>query len=159
MEELKYVIFRLGDQKYGMNLRFINGIEHDYCIIPVPNAPSGIRGIINLRGAVIPVYSLREHFGMETEISNPEKSLLVTQFAGMMMAYEVDEVIAIEQMEQSGINPMPKIVSGDETVFMEEVLRIGSEIVVAITADKVLSDELKNQVDQIVAQAEGQSEE
>ena len=159
MEELKYVIFQLGDEKYGMNLRFINGIEQDYLIIPVPTAPAGIKGIINLRGAVIPVYSLREHFGMNSEITNPEKSLLVTQIAGTTMAYEVDAVTSIEQMEPSGINSMPEVASTDDTFFMEEVLRIGSEIVIAITADKILSDDLKNQVDRIVAETEDQNKE
>ena len=59
MEELKFIIFKLGEQKYAMNLLYINGIEQNYQIIPVPNAPEGIEGIINLRGDVIPVYSLK----------------------------------------------------------------------------------------------------
>lgn len=154
MEERKYVIFQLGDQRYGMNLNSINGIEQGYFIIPVPNAPKGIKGIINLRGTVIPVYSLREHFGMPREVTNPEKSLLITNSSGTMLAYEVDEVISIEEMKQENINDMPKVASNEETVFMEKVLHIGTGIVIAINADRVLSEAMKKKVDQMVADNE-----
>lgn len=150
MEELKYIIFQLGEQKYGMNLKYINGIEQSYQIIPVPNAPEGVRGIINLRGDVIPVYSLRERFGMEKEITNPEKSLLVTRSSETVLAYEVDAVVDIEELQEDKINDMPWVASNDETSFMEKVLHIGNEIVIAINADKVLSDEAKNMVNQMI---------
>lgn len=150
MEEFKYVIFQLGEQKYGMNLMYINGIEQGYHIIPVPNAPAGVKGIINLRGDVIPVYSLRERFGMEGRVDNPEKSLLITNSSGTALAYEVDAVIAIEEMQPGRINRMPSIASNDETAFMEEVLHIGSEIVIAISVDEVLSEETRNTLNQII---------
>ena len=157
MEELKYVVFQLDGQKYGMDLKYINGIEHDYFIIPVPNAPEGIKGIINLRGAVIPVYSLRERFGMNQEIMNSEKSLLITNSAGTILAYEVDAVLSIEQMDEKNINYMPKVAANEETIFMEEVLHIGSEIVIAIDADKVLSEDTRAMIDQMIAENEAEN--
>lgn len=150
MEELKFIVFQLGEQKYGMNLKYINGIEQVYQIIPVPNAPEGIKGIINLRGEVIPVYSLRERFGMEGEITNPEKSLLVAKSSDTVLAYEVDAVIEIEEMQEDKINDMPWVASNEATSFMEKVLHIGNEIVIAINADKVLSEETRNMVNQII---------
>ena len=150
MEELKYVVFQLGDQRYGMNLMCINGIEKDYVIIPVPNAPEGISGIINLRGTVVPVYSLRERFGMNKRIDNPEKSLLITNSSGTMLAYEVDAVEEIEEMRAEKINAMPFVASNDETAFMDKVLHIGKDIVIAINVDKVLSDEAREALSQLV---------
>lgn len=150
MEEFKYVIFQLGDQRYGMNLMCVNGIEQEYRITPVPNAPEGVKGIINLRGTVIPVYSLRERFGMDSRIDNPDKSLLITQSDDILLAYEVDGVIGIEEMEPHQINRMPNIASNEETVFMEEVLRIGEDIVIAISTDEVLSGEMKTQINRML---------
>lgn len=150
MEELKYVVFQLGEQKYGMNLKYINGIEQMYQIIPVPNAPTGVIGIINLRGDVIPVYSLRERFGMNRRITNPDKSLLVTRSSDTILAYEVDAVIEIEEVLRDKINDMPRVASNEETSFMEEVLHIGNEIVIAINADKVLSEDAKTMVSQMI---------
>lgn len=150
MEEQKFVVFQLEDQKYGMSLMRVNGIEQDYHIIPVPNAPEGISGIINLRGAVIPVYSLRERFGMDPHIDNPEKSLLVTNSHGILLAYEVDCVEEIEEVPDSKISLMPPVASNEDTAFMEQVLQIGNEIIITINVDKVLSEDVRQMVDQIV---------
>lgn len=150
MEEQKFVVFQLEDQKYGMSLMRVNGIEQDYHIIPVPNAPEGISGIINLRGAVIPVYSLRERFGMNPHIDNPEKSLLVTNSHGILLAYEVDCVEEIEEVPNSKISLMPSVASNEDTAFMEQVLQIGNEIIITINVDKVLSEDVRQMVDQIV---------
>ena len=150
MEEQKFVVFQLEDQKYGMSLMRVNGIEQDYHIIPVPNAPEGISGIINLRGAVIPVYSLRERFGMGPHIDNPEKSLLVTNSHGILLAYEVDCVEEIEEVPNSKISLMPSVASNEDTAFMEQVLQIGNEIIITINVDKVLSEDVRQMVDQIV---------
>ena len=150
MEELKYVVFQLEEQKYAMNLMYVNGIEQDYHIIPVPDAPEGVTGIINLRGAVIPVYSLRERFGMDKRIDNPEKSLLITNSSGTALAYEVDAVAEIEEITEKNINAMPSVASNEETIFMEQVLHIGNDIVIAINVDKVLSEDTRNMVDQLI---------
>jgi len=150
MEEQKFVVFQLEDQKYGMSLMRVNGIEQDYHIIPVPNAPEGISGIINLRGAVIPVYSLRERFGMDPHIDNPEKSLLVTNSHGILLAYEVDCVEEIEEVPDSKISLMPSVALNEDTAFMEQVLQIGNEIIITINVDKVLSEDVRQMVDQIV---------
>ncbi|MDE5864301.1 MAG: chemotaxis protein CheW [Lachnospiraceae bacterium] len=150
MEEFKYVIFQLGDQRYGMNLLYVNGMVQDYHITPIPNAPEGVKGIINLRGDVVPVYSLRERFGMDSRIDNSEKSLLITQSDDMVLAYEVDCVVGIEEMEPNRINRMPSIASNEETTFMEEVLHIGENIVIAISADEVLSGEMKMRINQMM---------
>lgn len=150
MEEQKFVIFQLAEQKYGMHLMRVNGIEQGYQIIPVPNAPEGISGIINLRGKVIPVYSLRERFGMNPRIDNPEKSLLITSCQGTLLAYEVDAVEEIETVLQDRISDMPAVASNDETAFMEWVLHIGEDIVIAINVDKVLSEDARTMVNQLV---------
>ncbi len=150
MEEFRYVIFQLGEQKYAINLMFINGIEQGYDIIPVPNAPEGIKGLINLRGTVIPVYSLRERFGMESRVDNPERSLLVVNYDDDLLAYEVDCVEGIEEISPSNINRMPSMASNEDTAFMEEVLRIGDSIVIVISVDEVVSDELQMKLNKII---------
>lgn len=150
MEERKYIIFQLGEEKYGMNLSYVNGIEQDYHIIPVPNAPEGIKGIINLRGLVIPVYSLRQRFGMDARVDNPAKGMLITMCSDIMVGYEVDAVLGIEEMAPEDINKMPFVASNEETSFMDQVLYVKNEIVIAINVSKVLSEEMEEALTSIV---------
>lgn len=150
MEERKYIIFQLGEEKYGMNLSYVNSIEQDYHIIPVPNAPEGIKGIINLRGLVIPVYSLRQRFGMDARVDNPAKGMLITMCSDIMVGYEVDAVLGIEEMAPEDINKMPFVASNEETSFMDQVLYVKNEIVIAINVSKVLSEEMEEALTSIV---------
>lgn len=150
MEERKYIIFQLGEEKYGMNLSYVNGIEQDYHIIPVPNAPEGIRGIINLRGLVIPVYSLRERFGMDVRVENPAKSMLITMSSNIMLGYEVDAVLGIEEVAPEDISKMPFVASNEETSFMEQVLCVKEGIIIEINVNKVLSDDMEEALNQMV---------
>ena len=150
MEELKYIVFQIGEQKYGMNLKYINGIEQDYQIIPVPNAPEAVKGIINLRGNVIPVYSLKRRFGLEDSTDYPGKSLLITMSSKILLAYEVDEVVAIEEMKKENINDMPLVAFNDENIFLENVLRFGDDIAITINVDNVLSKAAKEIVNRLV---------
>ena len=158
MEEFKYIIFLLGEQKYAMNLMCVNAIVQDYRIIPVPSAPEGVKGIINLRGSVIPVYSFKTRFGMGDSAKNSEGSLLITKSSGTDLAYEVDGVISIEEIEPHNINRMPYIASTGETKFMEEVLHIKDDIVISISADEVLSEDTRSALEDIIAENQGKND-
>lgn len=158
MEEFKYIIFLLGEQKYAMNLKCVNAIVQDYNIIPVPNAPEGIKGIINLRGAVIPIYSLKKRFGTEMSAGRSAGSLLITKSSGTDLAYEVDGVISIEEIPPHNINRMPYVASTDETKFMDEVLHIKDDIVISISADEVLSEDTRSALEEIIAENQGKND-
>lgn len=155
MEELKYVIFEIGNNKYAMNLKHIKGIEQDYQIIPVPNAPMEIIGIINLRGAVVPVCSLRRCFNLEDNVSGAKGNLLVTRGAnGDAIAYEVDNVVTIEQMIPEDINGMPKVATNAENDYMESVLHVGSDIVITVNANQVLPEEVRQALTKLTEEQE-----
>lgn len=150
METLQYIIFRVGEQRYGMSLMSVNGIEKDYHRMPVSDAPEGISGIVDLRGSIVPVYSLRERFGMERCNDDSDSYLLITRSAETILAYEVDEVEEIEEMPLSEVKQMPAVALNAETAFMEQVLHIKNDIVIVINADKVLSKEMIHKVNQLI---------
>ena len=150
MEELKFIVFRIGEQKYGMNLKYIKGIEQNYQIISVPNATEAVEGIMNLRGDVIPVYSLRKRFGLTSRSDSPQKSMLVTMSSGSMLAYEVDEVVTIEEMKNENVNNMPAVAMNEDNAFMEKILNINGDIIITINSDKVLSESTRKAVEQMI---------
>jgi chemotaxis signal transduction protein len=70
------------------------------------------------------------------------------------LAYEVDAVLGIEEVDKEHINKMPNVAANEETSLMELVLRINSDIVIAINADKVLSDEITEALNQMMEENE-----
>ena len=64
---IRPVVFRLGDQEFGVDINLVQSIEKQVNVVPVPNSMKYISGIVNLRGEVIPVMSLKEKFNMEDQ--------------------------------------------------------------------------------------------
>lgn len=150
MRYVKYLIFRIENRKYAIELNHVNGTEQNYSVIPFPDAPFGIRGLINLRGKLIPVYSLRQRFGMDPKITDPGKSALIARTSGIMIAYEVDSVEFIEELEADDVKEMPKMASNDETTFMNKIINVKNQIVIVVDVNKVLSPEAIEQLEKMI---------
>lgn len=146
MAETKYVIFNLGEQKYGIRLACINGIEQTYNIIPVPKTAECIQGIIHLRDMVIPVYDLKCRFCTETELEYGNKQLLVTETGDMKVGFEVDNVIGIVSVPEENIKHVPFVATNENTGYLENVIKVNfletntSEILISIDINNLLSE-------------------
>ena len=94
---IKPVIFRLGNQQFGVDINLVQSIEREINIVRVPNAMKYISGIVNLRGEVIPAFSLRKKFGTDDNVGViGEDSTVIVNIPGVVkLALEVDEVLEI----------------------------------------------------------------
>lgn len=147
MSETRYIIFELDGQIYGMNLKYVKEIEENYAIIPIPNCPADIRGIINLRGEVVPVYSLRSRFG-QTE-SGQSGKLILTYVHSSVIGFEVDKICGIESVEEQDVLKTPRLIINEETTYIDSILRASSGIVVNISVENILSE---NEIEEISRQ-------
>jgi purine-binding chemotaxis protein CheW len=150
-KQTKQVIFKLGNEEYGLDIMLVNAIEKYVDLVRIPNAPTYIRGIINLRGDIIPVFSLRKKFGLpEKEIDNNTK-LIVTKTHDILMAYEVDEVKEILEIPLSNISETPVIVKGPDTAYMKAVANINGRMLVLLDHNGIISETEKVHIESIIA--------
>lgn len=149
MEE-KYVIFELSEQKYCMRLMRINGIEQESKIIPIPIGPANIKGIISLRGEVIPVYNLKTKFNLEDISYSDEAELLVAQLQDVKIAFEVDKVLAIETVSEKNIKTVPSVVKTRDTVYIENIIHLNGDIYISISVDDIMSDNEYQELSKII---------
>lgn len=146
MAETKYVIFNLGEQKYGIRLACINGIEQTYNIIPVPKTAECIQGIIHLRDMVIPVYDLKCRFCIDSEAEYSNRQLLIAETEGMKVGFEADNVIGIVSVSEENIKLVPFVATNENTGYLENIIKVNfletntSEILISIDIDKLLSE-------------------
>ena len=139
---LKPVVFRLDEQYYGIDISLVNGIETYQAISPVPNAFEYIKGILNIRNEVIPVYDLRKKFNMAKRHTSDEKSkLIVVRLSECQVAIEVDEVSDIHDFTEKDVVPMPKIVMNEKITFMDRVANYNGKLVVLLDVTRLLSEE------------------
>lgn len=146
----KYIIFYLDNEIYGMNVSSIQGIENYVNIIPVPNAQECIRGIINLRGDIIPVYSLRTKFSLPAIDVTDLTKLIVAQASGMQIAFEIDSVKEIVEIDDEQLQPPPEIVRGPETEYFSSVAPVDGTLVILLNMDGILSGEEQEGIEKAI---------
>lgn len=140
MPTIKPIIFKLSGEEYGIDISMVNAIEQVQKIVKVPNAPGYIKGIINLRGEVVPVYSLRKKFDMEDNVDG-EAKLIITNIDQMQIAIEVDEVSEITDVNEVDVNETPPIVMGKGTEYIDSIAKIEGNMVIMIDTKKLMSGE------------------
>lgn len=152
MQDTKQVIFSLGGEEYGLDIMLVNAIEKFINIVNVPNSPECIKGIINLRGDVIPVYSLRRKFGLpEVEVTDNTK-LIVTKSKGVLLAYEVDEVKEIVEISASQISETPAIVRNDNTAYIGSVANLSGRMIILLNHDGIITNAEKISIQNMVTE-------
>ena len=153
MASLQQVIFRLDHEEYGLNIMQVNGIEKYQEVVKVPNAPKYIEGIINLRGEVLPIYSLRKKFNLELKEINDDTKIIVVNTNDMMIGFVVDSVTEILQIEDDTIEPAPKIVTGVNRKYIKSVAKQEGRMIILIDIDLIVSDEEKAELEEVVVEA------
>ena len=110
MTEFKPVVFKVGNEYYGVDINLVRGIEKMIQVVSIPNSNPNIKGIINLRGDVIPVYSLREKFNLEPMNESEENQFIIVKVDDMLLALEVDKVDEIQNISEEMIFDVPIII-------------------------------------------------
>lgn len=136
---IRPVVFRLGEQEFGVDINLVQSIEKQVDVVPVPNSMRYISGIVNLRGEVIPVMCLKEKFNMEDRTKG--NNTVIVNLPDMKIALEVDEVIEIGELDPEKISPMPNLAKSDETEYLDRVASIDNKLVILLDINKILSEE------------------
>lgn len=146
--ETRVIIFHLGNERYGINVELVQGIEkaQKLQIVRIPNSVPYIKGIINLRGIVIPVYNIRSKFSLEDVPTTDATSLLITTVGKIMLAIWVDEVEGIFDIESEQTFPAPAIIKSAETRYILEIAHMEKGLAIILDANHLLSEDEKQRV-------------
>lgn len=126
-----YVIFRLGDEEYGLPVESVNSIIRYEAATPVPRAPAAVLGVINLRGRVIPVVDLLRRFRGKSFEPTVSSRIVVADAAAGAVGIAVDAANEVTTIEESALRPVPDGVLSQETIraFRAVVERDGNLII------------------------------
>jgi len=139
--EGKYLTFVLGDEEYGLEILKVREIIGLMEITSVPQTPDFIKGVINLRGKVIPVIDLRLKFGMEPAEYTDETCIIVVDMGQTMIGILVDTVSEVLDISADQIEPPPSFGSRIDTEFILGMGKIKGKVKILLEIDKVLSTE------------------
>jgi Chemotaxis signal transduction protein len=146
MQSTKQAIFMLGEEEYGLDIMDVNTIEKVITVEPITKLSDQVKGVINIRGDIIPLYSLRRKFGLEDIDYDADTRFIITNSNGIKMAYEVDKVTEITMIEESQISEVPAILKAEDTSYVKAVANIGGRLVIVLNNDGILSEEEQNKI-------------
>ena len=140
----KYLFFNLGNELYGINIKSITEIIEMLPITEVPDMPVYIKGVINLRGKVIPVMDLRLRFRMPEREYDDRNCIIVTRVEDASLGMIVDTVAEVHDIAADDIEQAPNYADEGKANYVEGVGKVEDRVTVLIDARKILrANELK----------------
>lgn len=150
MQSTKQAVFMLGEEEYGLDIMDVNIIEKVIPVEPVASFPKNLKGIIRLRGDVIPVYSLRRKFGLEDIAADDDTRFIITNSNGNLVAYEVDRMMEIVQLEPDQILEAPSVVKNKDTSYMKAVTNVHDRLVIILNHDGILTEDEQSKIKAVI---------
>jgi purine-binding chemotaxis protein CheW len=143
----QFVTFQLGAETYGISILKLNEIIAYQSCTPIPNVPSFIKGVLNLRGIVVPVIDLRERFNMELKDYDQFTVIMILDVSGRIMGLVVDAVSDVLTLNSDDVKPRPHFSTGISTEFISGMGIKDKKFIILLDIDKLLSDDELNMVD------------
>jgi purine-binding chemotaxis protein CheW len=140
-QEIQLACFRIGAEMYALDIMRIKEIIRPQRLTPVPKAPSFIEGVINLRGAVVPVVDLRKRFELPATAPERRTRILVCALAGKIIGLMVDEVAEVRRYTRQEVQPAPQFLRSQGSGFFLGVCRRDEQLVMLIDLEKILSSD------------------
>lgn len=142
---LQLVTFRLEKEEFGIDIQKVQEINRMIEITRIPNAPEYVEGVVNLRGQVIPIVSLRTKLGFGQVEYDKSTRIMVAEVDGKTLGFIVDSVSEVLRIDDTGANartiePAPAIAGGNESAYIEGVINLTDRILILLDLKALLGD-------------------
>lgn len=148
-QEIQLACFRIGEEYYGLDILRIREVIRPQKLTPVPKAPEFVEGVINLRGAVIPVVDLRRRFGSAAASDGKKTRVIICVLSGKMLGLIVDEVAEVRRYSRQEVQPAPRFLKGQGAEFFLGVCRWGDDLVMIVDLERILNSNEKIDLQQV----------
>ena len=164
--EEQVVVFKLGEQTYGLDILAVREIIRMEEITKIPNAQDFIEGIINLRGSIIPIIDLSKRFGIMTyesfadDVKDTDKRIIVVQVNGTVFGVMVDAVQEVLRVPANIIEPPPQVVTDSmagmgmqvDAAYLNGIAKFEERLIILLNHNKILYDYETEELQQVVGQ-------
>lgn len=148
-ETEQFVTFSLAGEEYGVDIMKVQEIIGYQGFTKIPNLPTFIKGVLNLRGTVVPVIDLRAKFYLEEKEYNKFTVIIVLSVLGRIMGMIVDSISDVITFEEKEIEDTPNFGSKIHTKFIKGMGKKEEKFVILLDIDKVMSEEDLEAIDEV----------
>ena len=135
----QFVSFAIEDEQYGVDIMAVREIKGWSEITHLPRQPEYVRGVLNLRGAIVPIIDLRCRFGQGLTEATPLHIVIIVQIAARQVGLLADRVLDIVSIENAKVQPVPRIANSSRVGFLSGLVTIESGMIALIDLPNLLS--------------------
>ncbi len=139
-ETRQYVTFMLGEQHYCVDIKLVREIRAGNVITPLPSAPDFVRGVINLRGTIVPIIDLRARFGQGRTEATQNHVVVIVAIGGRLNGLLVDGVSDILAVRASEVAPVPETDGDSQDPFFDGLITQGDSMMILIAIERLLQN-------------------
>jgi len=134
----QYLTFALGDEMYGLDILHVQEIKGLVPITPIPNTAAAIRGVMNLRGMIVPVVDLRRHLGLAAVEPGPFTVIIVVAVGGKTVGLIVDAVSDVLDIGDEAVQPAPELGGVLEARCLAGIAQHGESLIALLDVGETL---------------------
>ncbi len=148
-KELRVVSFQVNEREYAVDIAKVVEIIYFKSPTPIPKAPAFIEGVIDLRGAVIPIVDLKKRLELASDPAQHPDYILIVKIQDRHLGIAVDGVREVLQIEMDKIQSPHKIVRGSHSEFLAGVCKVAERLILLLDIETLLSTEEKDRLGEI----------
>jgi purine-binding chemotaxis protein CheW len=133
------LVFRLANEEYGVDILKVQEIRGYEKVTPIPRSPDYLKGVVNLRGIIVPVIDLRVKFAMPDPTYDSFTVVIVLRIAGRIIGVVVDAVSDVVRLAPNEIREAPKLGAMVDSSYLSGVATQGNRMILALDIEKLLS--------------------
>lgn len=142
IQDNKFLMCRIGGESYGIDIQHVTDIIELQKITEVPDMPDYVRGVINLRGNVIPVIDMRLRFGMESKEYDDRTVITVVKIKDYSIGFIVDTATEVQDIPEKNIDPPPSFKeSGERNKYISGLGKIDDQVIILLDMEKLVGQE------------------
>ena len=154
----KYVTFKSGNEYFGLKIQYVNEIIGYQEITAIPESEEYIKGLINLRGKIIPVIDVRLRFKQDPFEYTDRTCIIVINVNQLVVGLIVEKIAEVVEIQEENILPAPTIGKADKSQnkYVYGIGQVGDQVKLLLDPDRLLNDEEKIALEQITDEEEGE---
>jgi purine-binding chemotaxis protein CheW len=147
----QFLTFQLGDELYGVDILRVQELKGYTAVTKIPNQPNYIKGVMNLRGTIVPIVELRTTFGMAAIDYTMLSVIVVVVVRDRIMGLVVDSVSDVLNIGQTDIQPPPEFGTKVDVSVLSGIAKCGDKLVALLNIDRLLSENEMQKVTAVAA--------
>jgi len=136
----QFVTFSIGSEDYGIDIKKVQEITAFKDLTVLPNTPNYIKGILNLRGNVIPIMDPRVRFGLEEKTFDKKSVIIIFKSNNKTIGMIVDKISDVLTIDKENIEDTPEMAMNIDTSLLSGVGKVGDKFVIILSIDKILTN-------------------